>query len=126
MVGFFMRVCPYKPLDPRFHPLGQPGVHGPASLPPYLRWMYKIPKPFRLPTILGCSLLLQYKVATWIFQWPPRDENGVRIPTYHDKQFFHDQNYLYMKELYEPYAKKEIYRLISNEYLEAKGIKKSE
>merc|ERR1739841_217565 len=99
------------------------GAGTPEALHSSLRWIYKIPRPFRFPVLTLGWCCATYLVHTNIVQWPPRDENGVRIPTCAgDPQYNHDRAYMMLKEMDNPFVFREHFRWWTEEYRRSKGI----
>ena len=58
---------PSTKLDPRYHPLGQPG---PAHRGPV--WICKIPTGFRLPALVLSYCFITWNIRHWMFPWQCR------------------------------------------------------
>lgn len=85
--GYDYQPNAFKPMDPRFHPLAQPGnashMHNKV---PFARFMYKIHPRIRVPALILTYFGLTRALLTWIYPYGPRDENNCRIP-YDDKPY---------------------------------------
>lgn len=78
---------PLKPMDPRFHPLAQPGHNGVVYRPSIFRYFFKIHPRIRMPVFFMFYLGATRELISFTYPWGPRDENNVRVP-YDDPEYF--------------------------------------
>merc|ERR1719197_2315494 len=91
-------------------------------MPRGTKWIVKIPRPIRMPVLTAIHGFLAYQISAFLFSWPPRDNNGVRIPTEADKQFQHDSAYYHIKEMYRTYTHRKGYDKFMADYLTRVGV----
>ena len=72
-------VFPHEKLDPRYHPLGQPG---PRRF--YGKFIAAIPYGLRVPTMVMAYCFVCWHVRHWLYPYGPRTTANVRIPIHDD------------------------------------------
>ncbi|ETO07059.1 hypothetical protein RFI_30333 [Reticulomyxa filosa] len=75
------RIRPHDKLDPRFHPLGQPGPR--VKLIPL--WAHKVPYGLRVPLVVFVYCLIGWNARHFVYSQGPRTIQNVRIPCYDEK-----------------------------------------
>mmetsp|Transcript_22463 Transcript_22463/g.27656 ORF Transcript_22463/g.27656 Transcript_22463/m.27656 type:complete len:146 (+) Transcript_22463:104-541(+) len=76
-------VDPKAPLDPRYHPLGQPGK--PYKLYPFYKACLKVPYGLRVPVATVIYLTICWNARHWLYPYGARTVLNVRIPIQSDE-----------------------------------------
>eukprot|EP01084_Bolivina_argentea_P131248 231685_1 len=88
---------PATKLDPRYHPLGQPGARHKGPV-----WICKIPPGFRLWAMVFGYCFVTWNVRHWLYPHGARTVHNVRIPIHDEKQVEAVWNYRFriQKDIY--------------------------